>query len=227
MKLLTAEEKTAYYYFHVLNNIREKLDPSDKNDESVEYHLTVYPSLNDPCRPNPTQEQILIDYLIKDKVLEKVKKNGSFQTGTDENGNPKSAGVIYYFKPINPAFNNLCTKYNRIIKGYQEGNLFTFSISKGTMFYISPTGEEYRGRLNTSSNSYRLIYFLTKNPFKVFDFDNLAKNLRDKRQGANSSNERRVRDTVAVIKNKLKYDGEELFVSNYGFGLKCDVKLIY
>lgn len=96
----------------------------------------------------------------------------------------------------------------------------------GEITYISPTKEIYNTKLRKKTNSYNLLKFLVVNPHKVFGFNKLEMYL--EKVGHNvgySTNERRVRDTIQSIKKKLKYQGQDLFESNKGFGLKCDVQI--
>lgn len=223
--MLSAEEKTAYYYFYILNKIKEGLILKDNKNGVVEYNLFLYPSLNDPYKPNSTQEQILIDNLIKSNILEETEKRGDFKIGKHKTGKPIPTGIVYYIMVINPAFEIMYKKYCAIIKNNQIGNVLTFYSNDGRITYISPEGEEYNCKLRINSNPYALLKILTKEPHKVFKFDEIAKDFKELKANINSDNERRVRDAVSFIKKKLKYHKNDLFISEYGFGLRCDVNL--
>lgn len=220
---LSYEEKMAYYYFYVLDKIHEELVIHDSKNGCVRYDLFLFPSLNDPYKPNSTQEQTLIANLISDKILEETEKRGDFRVGGLKIGELKSAGFFYNLKVINPAFEIMYKKYHTLIQGYQIGNVLTFYHNDGTMVYISPKGEEYKGKVKVGSNSYVLLETLIKYSPKVVKFDDLTTNFKEQKKGADSSNERRARDAVGYIKEKLKYHGDDLFISDYGFGLNCDV----
>lgn len=222
---LSSEERMTYYYFYVLDKIHEGLILHRSKDGSIRYDLLLFPSLNDPYKPNPTQEQQLIDNLIRDKVLEETEERGNFQIGKLEIGKLESAGVYYSLKTVNPAFETMHRRYSTLVKGYQIGNILTFYPNDGTMVYISPKGEEYKGKVRVGSNSYMLLEILIRHQHKVVKFDDLTTNFKELKNGADSSNERRARDAVEYIKEKLKYYGDDLFISDYGFGLNCDVNL--
>lgn len=222
---LSSEERMVYYYFFVLDKIKNELSLHDIKDGRLRYDLFLFPSLNDPYKPNPTQEQILIANLIRDKILKETEERGDFKIGVNDPGNPKSAGFFYNFKVINPAFKTMYRRYSTLIKGYQVGNILTFSPNDGAMTYVSSKGKEYKGKVRVGSNSYVLLDTLTKHSHKVIKFDDLTTNFKELKMGADSSNERRARDAVEYIKEKLKYRGDDLFISDHGFGLKCDVNL--
>ena len=236
MKMLSAEEEIAYYFWFVLNKIKkqieikEKIELQNEKDFSISYSIFLYPTLNDPYKPTSINEQIIIEKFIKDKIIIETRERSDFQVGVDKNGNPESAGIGYFFKVNRSRFDKLHNKYKEIIKQYEtaeeKGDTLTFNIN-GEVSYISPTGELYKTKLTKNSNSYNLLSFLVDQPKKLFNFSELAEKLNRPRGHAQApSDERRVRDTIQSIKKALKYYGKDLFLSDYGFGIKCKVNII-
>ena len=230
MKMLSAEEKNDYYYWFVLDKIKEEIYLKNNKDSLITYSLYFIPSLNDPHKPNPTTEQKVIDRLIEGKVIKEVDAQTDFQIGGDGIGNPKSAGVHYYLEIDDSRFDHLYKEYKSRVEQYEtaeeDGNTLYFNES-GEIKYISPEGKTYTTKLNTSANSFQLLRFLANQPSQKFGFSDLAEHLNSPRaQDKGSTDERRVRDTISSIKKALKYRGEDLFIAEWGFGIKCKVHII-
>lgn len=228
MKTISAEEKLARYYWHILDKIKEVLLLQANKEEHILYSLFLYPQTRDWDKPNPVIEQQLIEKLKMLGVMEEVDERSDFQIGKEsKTDNPESAGTTYYFKIKEAVFNEQYKHYQNLVEQYdkadKQGNTLIFS-ENGEVIYIDPSGKEHNTNLKTKTNSYSLLKFLVYHPHKVFKFNELADNLNDVRSQVDSSNdERRVRDTIQSIKEKLQYQGDDLFESDYGFGLKCDV----
>lgn len=232
MEVLSADEKITYYYWHILNKIKEAAELQNNENAPITYALFLHPALNDPYKPNSVVEQELIQKMIDEGILEETEERSNFKVGEDVVGNPKAAGVHYYFKVDTVRFNDLYDKYKRLIQQHQlaeeKGNTLIFNTANGEVSYTSPDGKTYEGELNKNTNSYRILSFLVDQPInKLFDFSELAKHLNSPRgHSREPTEERRVRDTIQSIKEVLNYYGEDLFISDYGFGIKCKVHII-
>lgn len=228
MKTISAEEKLARYYWYILNKIKEALLVKENKNKIISYTLVMYPQPNDWNKPNSLIEQQLLEKLINLKVMKETKERGQFQIGKEsKTDNPKSAGITYYFKINEANFNKLYNDYQKLVEQYdradKQGDTLIF-YENGEIVYIDPTGREYQTKLKTKTNSYSLLKFLVYKPHRVFEFGELAESLKETRSQVDSpGDERRVRDTIQSIKEKLQYQGDDLFESDYGFGLKCDV----
>lgn len=229
MKILSADEKTAYYFFFVLDKIKEGVNPQAESKKPVIYSVILLPALNDPYKPNSITEQKIISMLIREGAIEEVEEKSDFQIHADRSNNPKSAGFHYYLKINKPKFDTLYHNYQKLVKQYETaeniGNTLTFH-TDGRVEYVSPQGKAYSASFGRKTNQYKLLQFLTKNPFQLFSFDELGRVLNPARLHAEETgNERRVRNTVKEITDKIGYKGDELIVSDYGFGLQCDVSI--
>jgi len=212
-----------------LDKIQAKINIQTDKETPVDYIVILYPSVNDPYIPNPTVEQEIIKKFVTDGVIKETEERSDFQILDEKSNNPKSAGFHYYLKVNRPKFNNLYGLFKKLVEQYEIaetiGNTLTF-YGDGRVVYISPQGKEYKASFGTKTNSFLLLQFLIKNPHELFSFDKLAEHLNPARSHSNSpSNERRVRDTIQAIKNKLLYHGDDLFISGHGFGLNCDVSI--
>lgn len=228
MKTISAEEKVARYYWYILNKIKETLLIEKNKNKSISYALVLYPQPNNWDKPNSLVEQRLLEKLINLRVIKETDERADFQIGKEgETDNPKSAGTTYYLKINEALFDKQYNYYKKLVEQYgradNNGNTLIF-YEDGEIVYIDPTGKEYQTKLKTKTNSYSLLKFLVHNPHRVFEFGKLAESLKKIRSQVDSSDdERRVRDTIQSIKEKLKYQGDDLFNSDHGFGLNCDV----
>ncbi len=223
-----AEELHARFLWYVLNKIKAAQLLLEAKQQSISYALFLYPQNKAWNIPNANTEQFLLNNLIELGVIEETNENAPFQIGKEyEHENPTSAGVYYYLKINNVAFDKYYEKQQKLINKYDKadakGNLLTFH-ENGEIEYIDSDGNEYHTKLNKTLNQFKLLKFLVYNPRQVFKFDELAKNLNKVKSGVDyPDDERRVRDTIQSIKDKLMYKGDGLFESSYGFGLSCDV----
>lgn len=96
----------------------------------------------------------------------------------------------------------------------------------GNVIYISPKGHEYKGILTRDTNAYKLLKYLVQNPHQSFDADKLVEQINNPRQGSDSTPDRRIRDTIQEIREKLGIPGnEDIFHLGKGFELNCDSEL--
>lgn len=229
IKIPSADEKIAYYFFFVLDKIKERIKLQADAKNPVIYTVVLHPSLNDPYKPNSTTEQGIISKLIAEGVLEQAEERSDCQIPDDKSNNPEYMSFNYYLKVNNSKFDIWYQKYKNYVKEYETaqatGNTLTF-YTDGKVIYISPQGKEYKTSFGTETNSYRLLQFLTRTPFQSLSFEKLAETLNKARSGVDhEDDERRVRDTVQAIKKKIGYNGSDLFIADYGFRLNCDVYL--
>ena len=227
MKTISSEEKYGRYVWYILDKMKEELLLQRDKREPIIYTLQLYPRTNDWDEPNPTVEQQLLEQLKGLGVMKETDQRCDFQSGKeDETENPKSAGSSYYFRINEDVFGKYFSKYKKLAEQYdradKEGNTLIFN-EDGNVTYISPKGEVYQAKLGLNTNSYGLLNFLANNPRQVYKFDELAKYLRKK---GGHDEERQVRDAVQSIKKNLRYKGNDLFESAYGFGLKCNVQIV-
>lgn len=97
-----------------------------------------------------------------------------------------------------------------------------FNLTDGTTTVIAAGGKKYSAKFGTQTNNYLLLQFLALNK-GVNSIGTLAKKLK---QSDKSTDDRRVRDTIKAIKDKLKLSKEDnIFTTDSGFGLNCTVAL--
>lgn len=227
MQLLTSEKKLSYFNFYILDKIKEYLD-IHSDEGKIEYIVFLYPSSSNPYQPNQTEEQLLLKKLIDKRVIEEIKEKSDFQLGETYIGqNPKSAGIIYHLRVINSAFKILYKEYFKKIKEYQRagklGNSLTI-YQDGNVVYISKEGKKYTGKFGIKTDSFILLKILIGNPKHIFTFVELSKNVTEMDSKTDFlNNERKIRDAIGAIKKKLGYQGKDLFITDNGFGLACDV----
>lgn len=229
MKMLSADEKTAYYFFFVLDKIKVEINLQIAAKDPVNYIVVLHPALNDPYKPNSTTEQGIINKLIKVGVVTEAKEKSDSQILDYNSNNPKYASFTYYLKINDSSFNSLYQQYKKLVLEYETadtmGNTLIF-YTNGKVEYISPQGKEYKTSFGAKTSQYALLRFLAMSPFQVFTFDALAVPLKKVKSSVDySDNERRVRDTIKSIKDKIGYKEDDLFISDYGFGLNCNIYL--
>ena len=230
IKMLSADEEIAYYFFFVLNEIKKGINLQLDTNKPICYTVVLHPALNDPYKPNSTVEQQIIRKLIQEGVIKETKERSDCQIPDSKSNNPKYASFNYYLKINNSKFDIWYQKYKKFVTEYETaetiGNTLIF-YTDGRVIYVSPQGKEYKTSFGTKTNSYKLLQFLTRTPFQPFSFKELATTLNKARSDFDlEDDERRVRDTVQAIKKKLGDNGDDLFIADYGFGLKCNVNLI-
>lgn len=94
--------------------------------------------------------------------------------------------------------------------------------------YASNPKETYHSKFNPKTNPYKLLEFLTKNPNQKYPVKDLVKLLNDLRSDVNfPDNDRRVRDTIQIIRKRLKLLNEHDFfiIDKKEYGIKCNVEL--
>lgn len=101
---------------------------------------------------------------------------------------------------------------------------------KAHIFYVSPTGKKYQQTF--TRNAFLLLHHLVHNHNQVFtstDFMFRKKRGGDKDMDLEKADERRVRDTIQHIRNKLglsKNKSEDFFiVEGKRFGIRCAVEI--
>ena len=105
-----------------------------------------------------------------------------------------------------------------------DGVKVTYCYNKNllTIVYRTSSGTKYEANFKAKTNPYLLLEFLLKNVGKTFNFEILNNKLNKPRLiGMDSGSDRRVRDTVQAIRNKLKTtENDDMFLVDYGFGIK-------
>lgn len=232
MKGLSSEEKVTYYYWFVLDKIKKELELRGKDDTPIVYTVYAYPTVSDSQIPNQLTEKRIIEKLTESNVIEEIIEETDFQVGGDDYSNPDSAGTQYFLRMNQKKFNEIYEKYKELTSLYEvaeeKGNTLTFNVD-GEVSYISPDGKKYEAKLSTYTNPYKLLRYLVEQQTKeIYKFPVLAKVLREEKIDSSSGDERRVRDTVSSIKKALGYHGDDLIISDKGFGINpnCTVNII-
>lgn len=93
----------------------------------------------------------------------------------------------------------------------------------GRTIYIENYKNVYEYKFNLKTNPHLLLLFLAQNPTKTFSVIELDKKLKAQRHNANSTEERRIRDTIQEIRRKLKLNesSDFLTVDRKIFGIRC------
>lgn len=105
---------------------------------------------------------------------------------------------------------------------YDIGKLY-FSIESGKAIYISNEQIKYTGLFQLKNNSYLLLKFLSQNPRKLFSAKELNNTLNKQRQHGNSTEDRRVRDSIKAIIKEMGTG--EFLTTKKGWMLNCNVEL--
>ncbi len=122
---------------------------------------------------------------------------------------------------------NKLRKYRNEIIYPNITNKLIFYIS-GKIIYYGKKGQKYETYLNPANNPYKLIKYLTKNPYSEFNAEILANELKKPRSGSDSPlPERRIRDTIASIEDQLSLKKADKFieVKMCRFSLRCIVEI--
>ncbi|MFZ2664027.1 MAG: hypothetical protein WAX66_01560, partial [Patescibacteria group bacterium] len=72
MKIPETEERIVYYYWFVLCKMWKEIELRGKNEDTISYTVILHPALNDPYKPNSTEEQIIVRKFIDAGVAEMV-----------------------------------------------------------------------------------------------------------------------------------------------------------
>lgn len=83
---LTSEEIYDLHWWFVLEKIKKELLKNDNSVTRVIYSLFLHPIINDPTKPNSTEEQLIISKLEKDDVIKETEEITDFAVG-DPTGN--------------------------------------------------------------------------------------------------------------------------------------------
>lgn len=98
----------------------------------------------------------------------------------------------------------------------------TFYIKSGGIIFTAPSGDSYEAQLRPGSNGYLLLQYLISSG-RVVPYMELAKHLNKQRENVDSDEERRVRDAIQSVRKALKLkNNDDLFITDYGFGLSCN-----
>lgn len=202
----------------VLDKINKELFLEHDNIDIVKYSLTVYPIASNGI--DTVTEQRIVDLLCKEDIIEDILNKDEFIIGDNPNGNPKRAGLWLTIK-LN---RQKLLKYYAAIKNSQEMNSEPrLSIFKdGQISFTSSEGNTYKTKLSTKSNAYNALLIMATSPGEIFPFEKLASKFKRRNEFAI---ERQVRDAVGAIKKAIKYSGDELFKSDQGYGLACNVEI--
>lgn len=218
---MTVDEKVNQDIFFVLQKIQKEILLGKAINNEVTYNLSLFPKHKD--QPTAVDEQTIIDLLVKNGVIEKIVSTEDFAVEGEEDGNPKYAGISYHIVINRLIFEKYYKKHSPTATSPTTNKLL---ISKdGDITFYSSTGDVYKCKLGTKTNAYSVLRTLCTDPSRVFSFSELAANFK-KGSISNSPEERQVRDAVGTIKAKLQYKGNDLFMTNHGFGLKCGVEFI-
>lgn len=190
---------------------------------------------------NPSSDKIYLlkrRLLIKDRnepivesVFDGFKKENIFQKWLKEGEGYFLIGVIV---------SKLSIKYSELDKLYRkvaeaQNNKQTKPIRKLVIhklghidYYFS--GKKYNANFKIGLNDFKLLNFLaqSQNLYETFRPEELVAYLNDERQDSESLPERRIRNTIKSIRDKLGISGidDPFIVSSKRFGLNCDVELI-
>lgn len=97
----------------------------------------------------------------------------------------------------------------------------------GYVVYWTNTLRKFQTTFKPKTNPYNLLNFMGQQPDKIFTAKESVGVLNPQRIDAYSTDDRRVRDTVQTIRNKLgltQSPQDDFFIVEKGFGLKCDVE---
>ncbi|MFA5750367.1 MAG: hypothetical protein WC895_04040 [Candidatus Shapirobacteria bacterium] len=212
--------------WRVLKTISENIPinlEGKKNNQDFNYPIDVNIYTN---KINKTDDQYqILNILKKEGVITETKiKDDTFLIKDSINPIKDQAFVIYHFKTTNK-FEDFYKKFKQIFnntKQNQTNNVLTF-YEDGNIIFVSPEGKEYKTKLGIKTNSYVLLKILIEKPHHVFSFLDLAKYSKTTVEFLNE--ERKVRDAIKAIRDKLKYYDKNLFITDNGFGLKCNINL--
>lgn len=130
-----------------------------------------------------------------------------------------------YLKSFHGKFTNLFSQ-NYTGKMTERGKLEWYD--NGKAIYTTPAGKVKHGKFKIGDNPYGLMNFLIKNPTKLYKPTELSPHLKV----SNSTDERKVRDTLAAVRKEFKIidvrknKADDLFdVEGKLFGLNCNVEL--
>lgn len=128
-------------------------------------------------------------------------------------------------------FNDFVDNYLALENINDEKGQLEFS-ANGQIHYKSPSGHIYTAKLKRNTNSYLLLKYMIEHFNESLNAPNLEKVLKKVRNNNNEEGgtpDRRVRDTIQSIRNKLginKIKQDDLFnmQGNGLFGIRCAVK---
>jgi hypothetical protein len=230
MKITPVKENFDFAVFYILNELERKRLPYP-DQKIVDYTRDI--NIRHMANFLFGMELDAIKFLKKERVIEEIGEPDIIEN--NKKGTPDyQVEEVLHFK-ILKNFSKFYEEYKKRVKQHEgaggEDNTLFFNIN-GEISYITPTGETFEGKLKMGKISYNLLYFLANQANKKFEFTELAQKLINKpRAQSDPTDERRVRDTVGSIKKALKssgkrYYGDDLFISDKGFGIKCRVHIV-
>lgn len=100
----------------------------------------------------------------------------------------------------------------------------------GSVHYVALSGQTYKAKFKLGTNSYKLLHYLADNSGSVFSYSDLVKKINVSRQGAEATDETRIRDTIQIIRRELGLTKEnkidDLFrVDGKHFGVKFNAEI--
>lgn len=98
----------------------------------------------------------------------------------------------------------------------------------GRVTYWTNALRKYEAIFKPRTNPYNLLLYMAQHPIKLFSAEELDRILNPQRKGADSTEDRRARDTIQTIRDKLDLNQnpeDDFFIVGKGFGLKCDIEL--
>lgn len=107
-----------------------------------------------------------------------------------------------------------------------KNNTLEFHINSGAAIYVDKSSKKYKGSFGIRDNSYKLLTYLAQHPGQSFTPEELGAYLNKQREGAYSTPDRRIRDTVQTIRKTLgftKNKTSDFFNVDKGYGIKCTV----
>lgn len=229
MKITPVKEQFDLAVFYILNELERKRLPYP-DQKIVDYTRDV--NIRHMANFLFGMELDVIKFLKEERVIEEIGEPDIVENA--KKGTPDYQVEEVLHLKILKNFSKFYEEYKKRARQYNatggENNILFFNIN-GKITYTTPTGETFEGKLKTGKNSYNLLYFLANQANKRFEFTELAQKLNVPRAQSDPIDERRVRDTVESIKKNLKcgrkrYYGDDLFISDNGFGIKCRVHIV-
>lgn len=222
---MTSEKRFYREVWYVLDKIKYQL-LINKPSRVITY-TTFY---NPQAEVNQFAEQEIFILLQNEGVIKKAKGlTGTFDPDKFSIGKQgekdSQIGLIFHFEATNK-FEDYYEKYKKYGGlSFQDTKETLILYRDGNVSFTTVSGNVKKGKFRIKSNPYNLLLYMSKEPYKIFSFDELVVFLKKPRSESDSTNERRVRDTIQSIRKELKLAEGELFIVDYGFGLNCDVQI--
>lgn len=229
MKMKTEQEQFDENVWYVLNQIKvsKRLGSTFSKVNGIPY-VTSAGKNNVPL--TDIDEVVVLNYLVEKGIISIVGKQDVMEVREEWEEKTRFAGFTYTLK--------LLEKFDDFFKTYQikfglETNLYRLIISQetGEIIYVTPK-DFYKTIFRKHDMAYRLLFMMAQNPHKTFSSSELCKKLDEEKSNThkNVDDERRIRDLLKFIRQKLKLkekkDDNKLFiVDNKNFGINCDIEI--